>query len=362
MYSFRDLIIVRRFLFNPFYLHPTFRLILLFIPFLLMNGCSLFESNSNESTAVEGLFPIKLNGKWGYMRSDGSVAVAPQFDEARYALNGFATFRNETSWGILNVETELIAADASFAQIGQFNSDLAPAKMDGELYGFVNSSGSFVIDKNFTFADQFSFGRAAVLQDGLWGFVNETGQTAIGFNYSAASRFYEELAAVQTETGWKYIDESGTVVISPAFRIAYAGNFSEDLAPVQTSEGWGYINKKGALTISIQFDEAFSFSEGLARVKVGDYFGFIDNEGNMEIEPQFSEAKDFHESLAAVRVGNTWLYIHKKTGTIAFTPEERINHADDFYQGLARVQVGSEENPRYGYINTLGEYVWYPTN
>lgn len=329
---------------------------------VLLSSCGLSDADKNEKLDRSELHPIRLNGKWGYIRTNGSLAIAPQFDEARFTQNGFGTYRLATSWGVIREETETIVADASFAQIGSFESELAPARISGENYGFIDATGNFVIDKQFTFAESFSEGRAAVLKDGLWGYVNQTGQTAIPFSFSAAGRFSEGLAAVQTAEGWRYIDTEGSIKISPIIRIAFAGKFSSKLAPIETTEGWGFINDRGALVIPIQFKEAYSFSEELARVKIGDFYGFIATDGEIIIKPELSEAKDFSEGFAAVRFGNAWFYLSKKTGVIAFTTPDRLTGADDFKNGLARVRIGNDENARFGYINTNGEYVWYPTN
>jgi len=334
--------------------------VLTLLGMLLFSNCGLLDSEKEEETPIT-LHPVKLNDKWGFIRNHGSIAINPDFDEARFVKNGYATFRNGTSWGILSESEEMITKDAEFSQIGIFDGDLAPAKLSGENYGFINSSGVFLINKDFEFADQFSEDRAAVLKDGLWGYVNRIGETAIGFKFSQAGKFSEGLAAVQTADGWEYIDETGKTILSPAFRIAYAGLFSENLAPVQTAEGWGYINEKGALTIPVQFDEAYPFSQGLARVKIEDYYGFISTDGELEIEAQFSGASDFSEDLAAVRIGNLWFYIAKKTGKFAFNMPEQVRYAEDFQNGIARVQIGTEENARFGYINKEGEYVWFPT-
>jgi hypothetical protein len=327
---------------------------------LLLSACGLLDSEKKDETTTS-LHPIMLNSKWGFIRNNGSIAINPEFDEARFVSNGYATFRKATYWGVISEATESITKTAEFSQIGVFDGELAPAKLSGENYGFINASGTFLINKDFEVADRFSEDRAAVLKDGLWAYINRKGETVIGYNFSQAGRFSEGLAAVQTADGWKYIDVDGATVLSPAFRIAYAGLFSEKLAPVQTTEGWGYINEKGALTIPVQFDEAYPFSQGLARVKLGDYYGFISTDGTIEIEPQFSGANDFKENFAAVRMGNLWFYISKSNGKIAFNMPEQIRFAEDFQNGIARVQINTDENARFGYINTDGEYVWYPS-
>jgi hypothetical protein len=43
--------------------------------------------------------------------------------------------------------------------------------------------------------------------------------------------------------------------------------------------------------------------------------------------------------------------------------EPQLDSAEKFTDGLAMVQIGEDRNnPKYGYIDKTGKYVWTPSN
>ncbi len=63
--------------------------------------------------------------------------------------------------------------------------------------------------------------------------------------------------------------------------------------------------------------------------------------------------------MSAVRLSGQWFFISKATGKIVIN--DPFFDAESFTNGIARVQIGDDENPRFGYVNKTGKYVWYPT-
>ncbi len=64
--------------------------------------------------------------------------------------------------------------------------------------------------------------------DGLWGFIDITGTVVVEPVYEIADEFSEGLAAVWMSDSWGYIDSTGAVAIEPTF--ADAWGFSDGLA------------------------------------------------------------------------------------------------------------------------------------
>lgn len=338
----------------------TIALIISLISLFALSGCSVVDGlKGDNKNAPETLHPVLLNGKWGYINSTGNMVIEPNYDEAREFSDGLAAVRIGTNWGYVSEESKSLVIPFTFSIAGDFEGDLAPAQRPGENYGFINKSGDFAIAPEFDFAGAFSEGLAAVRADGLWGYVSSDGNTAIELIFSDAQPFSEDIAAVETFEGWVYIDKSGNEQINPDFQITSAGEFSDGLAPIQTTEGWGYIDKNGNPTITPNFDQAGVFSQGLAWVMDDDYIGFIDRNGEVQIPYQFAEVKSFSENMSAVRLSGQWFFISKSSGKIAIN--DPFFSAQSFNNGIARVQIGNDENPRFGYINKTGEYVWYPT-
>ena len=332
------------------------------ISLLFLSGCDVVNGitgRDDDNKKEETLHPVLLNGQWGFINNSGEMVISPAFDEAREFSGGYAAVRRGTTWGYVSQETKDLAISTSFSVAGDFFSDLAPAQLPGGQYGFINTSGDFVIDPRFDFASAFSENLAAVRDDGLWGYVSTDGEVVIDLRFSDARSFSENLAAVETHEGWVYINKGGEEVINPDFQVTDAGEFSNGLAPVQTTEGWGYINKNGSPEITPKYESAGVFSQGRAWVMEDGYIGFIDVNGEVVIPYQFAEVKPFNEDISAVRLSSRWFYISRKSGNIIIN--EPFNNAESFNNGIARVQLGEDENTRYGYIGTSGDYVWYPT-
>ena len=115
------------------------------------------------------------------------------------------------------------------------------------------------------------------LTDGRWGFVNQSGTTVINPQFERAQSFSEGLAGVRTGGKWGFIGENGKFSINPQFDAVE--NFAEGLAPVRIGGRWGFINPAGKFVINPQFNEAMCFTNGLARVKLGGQFGYINTSG-----------------------------------------------------------------------------------
>ena len=101
--------------------------------------------------------------------------------------------------------------------------------------------------------------------DGKYGYIDKTGTYVINPQFEDATHFSEGLAAVKIRSGstgkWGYIDKAGKIVINPQFDDAK--DFSEGLAAVRIGDNYGYIDKTGTYVINPQFDDAEDFSEGL---------------------------------------------------------------------------------------------------
>jgi len=204
--------------------------------------------SEKESTR---LFPVRLNGKYGYIDTTGSLVIEPQFESAENFSEGFARVRLGGSWG------------------------------------YINSTGRMVFQPNFQLASDFSEGLAWVRIGNKTGFIDTRARWVIMPQFDGASRFYEGLAIVSVAKKKGYIDTRGTVVIEPQFDDAYV--FSEGLAQVKIDGKWGYIDKTGKVIVEPQFYEVSSFSEGMAAVAMNQW-GYIDTTGKVVIEPQFEMA------------------------------------------------------------------------
>lgn len=72
--------------------------------------------NGNQYAAV------KKGSKWGYVNTDGKLAIKYQYEDARSFANGAAGYKSQGAWGLINQNNEIILAPM-FDDIKMMNSD-----------------------------------------------------------------------------------------------------------------------------------------------------------------------------------------------------------------------------------------------
>lgn len=127
--------------------------------------------------------------------------------------------------------------------------------MLGELWGYIDVSGSMIIEPAYPSAADFSDGLAAVSfgYDQEWGYIDKSGDIIIEPQFSEAKEFSQGLAAVShirsedllTYAIWGFIDRSGTEAIPIIYD--FAEGFRNDLAKVLIDGKWCYMDSGGEL-------------------------------------------------------------------------------------------------------------------
>ncbi|MCL6508436.1 MAG: WG repeat-containing protein, partial [Bryobacteraceae bacterium] len=144
-------------------------------------------------------------------------------------------------------------------------------------WGFVDTTGKWVIDPQFEFVGNFADGLAPVTVGGRTGYIDQKGRFVVNPQYDLGDEFSEGYAMFSSGNKFGFIDRKGRVMAEATF--LGASHFSEGLAPIKTVDGWGFIDRTGKMVISPQFDTAESFENGLARVTIGNYEAYIDKAG-----------------------------------------------------------------------------------
>ncbi|MDF2922249.1 MAG: hypothetical protein K0R57_1163 [Paenibacillaceae bacterium] len=268
---------------------------------------------------VGGSYNISNNkgGHWGYFDSTGQLAIAPKFFTASPFSEGlaFAISKDLTQAGYID-QTGSFKFTFDFIPYffyGDFRDGLALIGKD-KKWGYIDSTGEFVIPPKYDWALPFSEGLASVWEGDLCGLINREGEVVLEPKYQHIYSFTNGLAwATGEQSGFintkgemvlahddldsipigeftgpyaparfsdqlvGFIDTKGDTVLEPVF--AYAGSFNDGLAAAAYEEKYGYIDHTGEIVIPMQFDYAYPFLNGKALVKQNDRFYFINKAG-----------------------------------------------------------------------------------
>ncbi len=349
---------------------------------------------------------ILENIQYGYIESSGEFLIAPQYYQARSFSNGLAYVEDRGQRQFINKEGEVLIKLPGTMIPQNFLEGLAavsvwdPKSDDRKsLFGYMDTSGNFVIKPQFYSAQPFSEGKAAVkfddrLSGNNWGYIDRSGQTAIPMQFSGGGPFHRGIAFVQYikyrsdelggggEIHSKYVDENGKVRIdldgagfhsytfmsSMDIESGYPGylrtqdrtgesSFVEPLLPATGTTSpnkRGFVDSSGKFVIRPQYDDVKPFSEGLAAVKINGRWGFVDTAGSLVVKPAYDDVQPFSQQRALVVKDGKYGYIDP-SGQVVIEPQF-FEEAYPFSNGLALIKM----NGRYGYIDQTGDFFIEP--
>ena len=338
-------------------------------------GCDFIgdlTSDDNED-ATDGiqLFPVRIDGDWGYINENGRIRIEPEFNSAETFSDGLARIR-EGSVGYIDPSGEYVI-EPRFEDGLPFKEGLAAVRVDGR-WGYINKSGAFAINPQYSDAYSFKDGRAFVLTPGFdWEYIDQSGaiirtlETPELTEFETESNYYSNGLALVFDFDtdqYGYIDEAGDMAIP--FQYAEARAFNEGYAAIKISDSWGFIDRDGNTSISPRYIEAGNFGDGLVPVRENtNTWGYADKNGRMVIEPQFEDARSFSEGRAPVLVDGFWGFIDKSGNLIGKADYDEVF---PFEKGVALVIIEkldpNNENNRltnFGYLGRDGKLVWFPT-
>jgi hypothetical protein len=138
-------------------------------------GTGLPGRFNNAGAFREGLAPVEVGEKWGYIDRSGAIVIPPRY-----------------------------AAASSF-------SEGLAAVGDREKFGYIDKSGRIVVEPRFLWASDFHDHRAAVLQEpGVSYYIAPSGVQAFPGNFIRATVFFKGLANVELRSGERaFLDTNG---------------------------------------------------------------------------------------------------------------------------------------------------------
>jgi uncharacterized protein YfaP (DUF2135 family) len=305
----------------------------------------------------EGFAPVKKNGKWGYIDTDGN-SLGPGFvyQDIWYFSEGYATVETDNKYGLLDSAGRYIIEPNTYGYDG-INYDvvrpiyegLAGVNWDGrKSRGVINREGRLVVwfnPESIDLVQDYREGLASVRHhiNGVpkWGFIDRYGEIAIPIQYDSVSVFTDGAARVSSGGKFGLIDGNGNVVLPLAYD--EIGDFCDDIAYVRKGNKIGFVRRNGEILSEPLYESVTNFSEGLAGVCFRGKWGVIDSKGNTAVPPVFEGMKSYSGGVAPTKMNGKWGYAD--AGGYFVVPPQ-FKKANVFSEGFAAVSDGD----KYYYI------------
>lgn len=224
---------------------------------------------------------------------------------------------------------------------------------ENDKFGYINTSGDYVIEPQFEIAKNFSGNLAAAIQDKKWGFIDTSGKWVIQPEYDKVKAFNAGYALVLKDKQWNYIDRSNNILSTPVKEKYYDFN-ADGVAFFRIDKKLGLLGTDGKLIIEPTYDVIKPFVEGYARVKNNEKWGMIDKKGTVFIPLEYSEIGSYNSTGIWAKKGESF-------GVISNGKFNMISGVDKIWDFNNKSKLAyARSNKKVGFINNKAEWVIEP--
>lgn len=311
---------------------------------------------------ADNLSPFFENGKWGFLRSDGSVPIPAIYQTVGgFANFGVSTYAVNGKWGLLDTSGHILA-NAEYDGINYFgNKGLAVAFKDGQA-GLIDAKGQTVTPFEYDGFGYFSpNGFISCGKNKLNGIMNAQGKRITEIKYDFVGFYNSEGLAVCRQTIGKtttftVVDSTGKEVIPPKlYTIGFFDKFG--IAPISFGEKWGYIHLLSEKAVTpMVYDFAYGFNKtGTAVVYKDGKAGCVDTSGRLVIPLQYDVLLEFGNfNLAGFKNNGKAGFLNSKGEVVIPAQFDAVSNFSE--NGLACVWIRG----KFGFINLKGEFAIKP--
>lgn len=351
------------------------------------------------SYVSDGLIPVFVKGKWGYIDTNGKMIISPQFSWAGPFMHGLALVQKDGKNSVINKKGQQPFAINGFEIKGHFYYGAALAQdTKTKKFGYINTQGKWIIPAQYDETQYYYQDNSVFLKkkDGKWGLADlSTGQMLTSFVYDEIPYFTDyDSGQIEVRQGekWGTINHKGKVVIPIKYDEKLSFNKGEyaafkrrdsddlrtirgiidrngkemendwiftpieiyaDLQAIRVYEPFGSSNQTlvsfdGETLIPYGKHKISVSSDGSVLVQKDKTVQYYDLDNQLLFNQSFEDGSLFQEGIAAVKKGGKWGYIDLK-GNWVIKPA--YEEAKPFLKGTAVVKQGG----KYGVIDTKGK-------
>jgi hypothetical protein len=287
----------------------------------------------------DGLFPFQIDGSWGYINTRGETAIEAKFEAVQMFENGTGAVKSNGRWDYVrtdgSMETNLALAELA----GRQGPYIVARDAKGWAAFKLTQSGGAPVREQFYGFNDLSIERALSISEGSITAKYPDGVRLFLIDLSFSNGAPDVYSLIQAFPQWEAL-----------YKLTSILPMKEGFAAAATAANkWGFLHKaSGEFLWRDRFESALGFSKGLAPVKIGGKWGYVDRFGRMAITPTYDAAFPFRGEYAVIRQGEKrgFLRLGAEGGISTFIAPQ-YEDAYRFTEGLAPVKMGG----RWGYIS-----------
>lgn len=348
------------------------------------------------SPQYRNLKPFSNGFAWAY--SDGSTTLLSKQGEVktmpgRYKTspfsNGYAGYAETYRYAVIDSNWNM-TTPFLYSKVGSTSQELIPVRRKG-TYGYLDESGQYVIQPQFSLAEPFVNGIALVrlkAKNGKapYGYINVNGDFVIKPKYQKAWTMNDKGYAIVKKNGkLGVINSLGKKVIPTSYKKVYLNDgkfvganamkcvvydstgkkikrivgrardgYHDGVLVVQRTGRYATYDTRGNKTLPYKYKGLRPFENGVSACQKARTITIIDTYGDT-LSTMFGLCRSgFSAGFLVVKQGNSYAYLDKY-GNNRFNLT--FQKANPFQDGLAIVKIDG----KYGTINTDGFYQIEPT-
>lgn len=295
--------------------------LLITLSLILMNlflcGCSSFKGYEDAFSFNENMAAVKINGLFGFINSEGTLIITPEYEVADYFNKGIAIVKKNNFYGAIDVNNNIIVP-FQYEELSMIDNSIFSAKKNG-AYGCINKDEEILI--NFTYKNPLeihplsSDNIVAITTgtDGKKGIISTKSNINISPKYKNIYFDSVNNNLVTLVKFFDFADKYGILNLDTGFIIEPSSPiplyFNEGLCPYMENEKYGYINDNGKFVIDPIYDSASSFSNNMAIVRLLKntrlQSGLIDKTGKVLIPIEFNALLMVEEECKIIAINDS---------------------------------------------------------
>ena len=317
----------------------------------------------------EGLAAINRGGKWGYINKTGTIVIEPVYRSAWAFQEGFArVLPFEGNDLFINPSGRTLRSD-EWAAADDFSEGKARVRV-GNSYGYIDSSGTIIIQPVYSRGWNFSHGSCVVEFQERLGLIDASGNYILAPEYNKLKKVANDSIIIGLKNNGSFVfdhngkllDQNPDAVITdsdginisvregnkmylkkigdPESSAGYANilYLNEHMWAGKDSAGYFLLDQNGNPMTDERYTQINKFSGGIAAYGRDDYWGYIDTAGVELTEPVFGLAWDYREGFARAAFKDGIAFIDMQQ-QLAFYPPRGSRELRDFTEGLAAVMI-----------------------